>query len=260
MDNNAAGGRVNASSSTSSSDDHLSRPISRRHLHDELLVRLRDYIIGGVLPPGAKIPEKELCERFGVSRTPLREALKVLAYEGLVVLNHNRGSTVSPLTLDDLAQTFPIFAKMEGLAGELACEKLSTDEIAEIRRLHDEMVAHYQRRDYRSHLIANAQIHSAIHLGSKNQSLIQLLDRLSSRVARARSGLVLSEAQWANAIAEHEAVIAALEARDGPLAATLLRRHVEGIFDSIKEALTDPDSKASLNIPFSVEESGSTPL
>jgi len=238
MDDNAAYSRMSGFYYASPDDPH-SRPISRRRLHDELLARLRECIIGGELKPGEKIPEKELCERFGVSRTPLREVLKVLAFEGLVALNHNRGSAVSPLNIEDLAEAFPVYARFEGLAGELACEKLDADEIDEIRRLHDQMIAHYARRDYRSYFAANEQIHWRIQAGSKNRNLIQLLRCVSSRVAQARNHVTLSGARWANAIAEHEAIIAALEARDGALLSRLLREHMESTFRAIKEALTE---------------------
>jgi DNA-binding GntR family transcriptional regulator len=238
MDDDPAYGRMSGLLSASP-DDPLSQPISRRHLHDELLARLRDSIIGGELKPGEKIPEKELCERFGVSRTPLREALKVLAFEGLVALNHNRGSAVSPLNMQDLTEAFPVYARFEGLAGELACEKLDAREIDEIRRLHDQMMDHYARGDYRSHFIANQQIHWRIQMGSKNRNLIQLLRNISSRVVRARNHVTLSGARWANAIAEHEAIIAALEARNGALLSRLLREHMESTFRAIMEVLTE---------------------
>ena len=238
MDDNTADSRISGFH-YATADDSLSQPISRRHLHDELLTRLRDCIIGGELKLGEKIPEKELCERFGVSRTPLREALKVLAFEGLVALNHNRGSAVSQLNLQELAEAFPVYAQFEGLAGELACVKLDADEIHEIRRLHDEMMAHYARRDYQSHFVINQQIHGRIQEGSKNRNLIQLLRHVSSRVAQARNHVALSGERWANAIAEHEAIIAALEARDGILLSRLLREHMESTFRAITEALTE---------------------
>lgn len=231
-----------------SPDEQIYHPISRRHLHDELVARLRDCIISGELRPGTKIPEKELCEKFGVSRTPLREALKVLAYEGMVVLNHNRGAAVSPLAREDLEQAFPIFARLEGLAGELACANLTAEEMAGIRQQHDEMLAHYRRDDYQGHFAANERVHTAIQQGSKNRNLIQLLQRLSSRVARARAQLSPTPEQWARAVAEHEAIMAALEARDGELTAMLLRQHIENIFRSIAETFPpsaeEPDGEA----------------
>ena len=227
-----------------SAEESEALPLSRLHLHDELLARLRECIIGGELKPGEKIPEKELCVRFGVSRTPLREVLKVLAFEGLVALNHNRGSMVSPLTLAHVAEVFPVFARFEALAGELACAKLDNEDVHEIRRLHNQMLAHYALRDYRGYAAADEQIHWRIQTGSKNRHLIQLLRGISSRVAQARNSVTLSGAQWATAIAEHEAIIAALEARDGALLSQLLCEHMDSTFRAVAEALAETPEPA----------------
>ena len=210
--------------------------ISRRHLHDELLIRLRDCIIDGELVPGAKIPEKELCERFGVSRTPLREALKVLAFEGLVILNHNRGAIVKPLTFEDLSYAFPVYTQLETLAGELACERMSAKEIDEIKRLHERMVAACKQKDAKGQLAINEQIHERIHLGSQNRNLIQLLHHLSSRIRRARMAVIIPVARLRDAIAEHERIMAALERRDAPLLSRAIRDHLENTFRAMKAA------------------------
>jgi DNA-binding GntR family transcriptional regulator len=221
--------------------DTCSLPITRRHLHNELLERLRDLIISCELPPDTKIPEKELCERFGVSRTPLREALKVLAYEGLVVLQPNRGAAVSPLTVDALQDIFPIYSRLEALAGELACRNCSDAEIAEIRRLHDEMVLHYRVRSRKRHFELNEEIHQRIHAGAGNATLLVMLRSMSSRLRRARIYANVAEERWADAIREHEDILAALQARDGERLADLLRTHMENTFESVKHGL---DAKA----------------
>ncbi len=96
-------------------------PIKRQSLHDELTERLRHLIIEGNLAPGAKLSEKDPCDTFGVSRTPLRETLKVLATEGLVELTPNRGASVARLILSDLGETFPIMGALEAVSGEIAC-------------------------------------------------------------------------------------------------------------------------------------------
>lgn len=214
-------------------------PIARRHLHDELLERLRDLIIGCELSPESKIPEKELCERFGVSRTPLREALKVLAYEGLVVLQPNRGATVSPLTIPDLEDVFPIYSRLEALAGELACRHLTDGEIAEIRLLHEEMVAYYHHRSWRQHFELNEALHERIHNAARNAMLSSMLRSIAGRIRRARIYANVAEERWADAVREHVDIIAALESRQGAKLADLLRQHMENTFESIKQALTE---------------------
>ncbi|MDP5350141.1 MAG: GntR family transcriptional regulator, partial [Paracoccaceae bacterium] len=96
------------------------RTIPRKSLHEELVDRLQMLIITGELQPGSKVPEKDLCSQFGVSRTPLREALKVVASDGLVRLEPNRGAWVAPLTVSEVEEVFPILGVLEALSGELA--------------------------------------------------------------------------------------------------------------------------------------------
>src|SRR5262245_43278775 len=112
-------------------------------LHDEILSKLRDHIVEGNIPDGGRVPERQLCEMFGISRTPLREALKVLAAEGLVELLPNRGARVRALSEQDLGELFDVMGGLEGLAGRLACENITDGEIAEIERLHYEMYGFY---------------------------------------------------------------------------------------------------------------------
>lgn len=243
MTTNAMDGETSRSLAYSMMAEVGGSPISRRHLHDELLVRLRDCIIDGELPPGAKIPEKDLCERFGVSRTPLREALKVLAFEGLVILNHNRGSIVKPLTLLDLSQAFPIYARLQALAGELACERLTRDEIAAILNLHERMVGYYEKHDARGRALANEQIHERIQNGSRNRNLIQLIRSISGPIRRARTLLNLPPSRLANDITEHERIMTALERRDAASLSGAIRDHIENTFACVKELLAMPERR-----------------
>jgi len=210
--------------------------ISRPLLHDELVARLRDFMIEGDLAENEKIPEKELCERFGVSRTPLREALKVLAFEGLVVLNHNRGAVVKPLDIKDLNDAFPIYARLEALAGELACNRLTKDEINALRTLHDRMTLCVRNGDFQSALILNEEFHARIHAASKNRHLLQFLRYVSSRVRRARQVLNLPPARFDAGMVEHERIVGALEKGDAPVISGAIRDHVENTFRAIKDA------------------------
>ncbi len=190
--------------------------------------------------PNSKVPEKELCERFGVSRTPLREALKVLAFEGLVVLNHNRGAMVKPLTMSDLDEAFPIYSRLEALAGELACEHARQSDIEELRRLHDKMFAHLKESDVQSVFAVNEQIHSRIQEAAGNRNLIQLLRYVSSRVRRARLTLSYGKAGLASAVKDHEHIMEALERRDAPYLSKAIRDHVENTLRLMKEVVGRP--------------------
>ena len=214
--------------------DSTADTIARPSLHVELVERLRNLIVEGTLIPGSKVPERELCERYGVSRTPMREALKVLAVEGLVELEPNRGAWVSQITLEDLEDVFPVMGALEALAGELACKHITDAEISIIRAIHDKMVAFYQARDLGPYFQANQAIHEAILKAADNSELTTMYRSMSARIRRARYIANMTEERWAKAVEEHEQIIDALENRDGSKLAQTLRDHLAGKFQTVR--------------------------
>ena len=208
--------------------------LRRRSLHDELIEHIRQLIIEGVLEAGKKVPEKELCESYGVSRTPLREALKVLATDGLVTLETNRGAWVRAITESDLDEVFPVMGALEALAGELACRHVTTDEVAHIRMLHDRMLLEYEQRNLAEYFALNQQIHEAILKAARNETLGTQYRSLAARVRRARYIANLTEERWAQAIDEHEAMIRALEDRDGTELAQILKKHLGNKLETVR--------------------------
>jgi len=223
--------------------------IERRSLHLELVERIRLLIVESQLKPGDKVPEKDLCERFRVSRTPMREALKVLAAEGLVRLEPNRGAWVTKVTVEEVEEVFPVLGALEALSGELACSNISNTEVAYIRRLHDQMMQNYRDRNLANYFKINQEIHRAILLAAKNQSLTNTCQALSARMQRARYAANLSEERWANAVGEHEQIIRSLEAREGKQLGEILRQHMKNKQDSVLKWLrttnADQDNSAS---------------
>lgn len=214
---------------------NLTKPIARPSLHEELVDRVRELIIEGELEPGTKIPEKELCETFGVSRTPMREALKVLANEGLAVLEPNRGAWVSTVTMEELEETFPVLAALERLGGELACANGTETEIAFVRERHDDMVRHFKARDRQPYFKANQDIHDGILRAAGNPVLTQHHRVLASRAKRARFLANISDTRWSQAVDEHEEIIKALEARDSTKLGQMLSDHLMNKFAALKE-------------------------
>ncbi|MFP4136740.1 MAG: GntR family transcriptional regulator [Halomonas sp.] len=200
--------------------------IQQRSLYLDVADRIRELIEQGDLAPGERISEKQLCERFGVSRTPLREALKVLASEGLVELLPNRGSRVVRLTLKMVKDTYDLMAALEGLSGELACQHISDEGIAAIRELHDTMLVHYRERDLARYFQVNQRIHEAIMSASGNEVLQEMYDNLSQRVKRVRYSKKMTDDFWRRAVQDHEEMIAALEARDSKRLGQVLREHL----------------------------------
>lgn len=216
---------------------NLTQTIKRPTLHEELVERLRDLVVEDALKPGEKVPEKELCASFGVSRTPLREALKVLASEGLVVLQANRGARVTEVTAEELQNTFPVIATLEQLAGELACERLSDAGIEQISKRHDDMIAAYKARDRQAYFQANQDIHNALIEGAQNEVLEAHHRMLAVRVRRARFMVNLSDERWAQAIDEHEQMMDKLLARNAKGLGELMKRHMLNKFVAHMKAL-----------------------
>ena len=201
--------------------------ISRKSLHQELVDRLQLMIINGQLTGGLKIPEKTLCEQFGVSRTPLREALKVLASYGLVRLELNRGAWVTKVTITEVEEVFPILGALEALAGEFACQNITDADIQAIRVLQEDMVQSYLHKDMDAYFMLNQQIHRSILLAAKNDTLTTACQALSLRMKRARYLANITEIRWATAVQEHDQIIRFLEAKDGRKLAHALVEHMK---------------------------------
>jgi DNA-binding GntR family transcriptional regulator len=212
--------------------------IPRRSLHDELTERLRNLITRGDIAPGEKVPEKELCSQFGVSRTPLREALKVLASEGIVTLRPNRGAMVSSLTAEELEEVFPVMGALEALSGEIACKHITDREIASIHKMHETMVGHWKRGELQPYFRLNQQIHEAILDATRNETLKSIYRGLSGRILSARYIANMSPERWTKAVEEHEAILKALDARDGAGLSKILKTHLANKLATVKDWLT----------------------
>ncbi|MBL4766796.1 MAG: GntR family transcriptional regulator [Rhodobacteraceae bacterium] len=215
-----------------------SSTIERRSLHHELVERIRPLIVESHLVPGSKVPEKALCERFKVSRTPLREALKVLAAEGLVRLEPNRSAWVTTVTIEEVNEVFPVLTALEALSGELACALITDTEIQDVRRLHENMLESYKKRDLAAYFDINQQIHRAILLAARNTTLTNSCQALSARMQRARYIANMSEERWAQAVDEHEKIINMLEARDGKRLSAVLVEHMRNKQTSVLQWLS----------------------
>lgn len=209
-------------------------------LHLSVAARLRALIVEGQLAAGEKLNERELAARLAVSRTPLREALKLLTAEGLVEHHPNRGVVVSQLDATAVAQAFEVMAALEGLSGELACARITDEELAELRALHYEMLAHHARKDLSAYYRVNAAIHRAINRAARNAVLTETYDRINARLQAFRFRSNFDADKWAVAVREHEAMLAALTARDGARMRTLLIEHLNHKRDVVLAQLAPP--------------------
>ena len=208
-----------------------------RLLVEEVLQRLRDLIVQGELAPGVKLNERVLCERLRTSRTPVREAIKFLASEGLVELLPNRGAIVTPITATTVREMFVLLGALEALAGELACVNASDADIAEIRALHYQMLAHHARGELAPYFRCNQQIHLRLVESTGNATLANTYRALNGHVRRARYMANLSRERWDHAVEEHQKILDALIRRDGALLPALLRGHLGNKMLVVLEAL-----------------------
>lgn len=213
--------------------------IQRQSLHDVVVDRLRDLIIEGVLVAGARLNERVLCERLGVSRTPLREAFKVLANEGLVELLPNRGAQVAPLTVEHLDEVVEVMAALEMAVGPLAASRLDERRLAELEALHASLHAHHAAHDLRAYFHANQAIHKKLVEATGNRTLVETYMALNQRILRFRYQANLSAERWSQAVAEHDAIMEALRRRDGAALARLLAAHMRAKAAHVRHALLD---------------------
>jgi DNA-binding GntR family transcriptional regulator len=211
--------------------------IERPTLHNVVVSRLRDMIIEGQLAAGVRIHEGQVGMQLGVSRTPLREALKVLATEGLVELIPSRGAFVRQLTAKDARDMLDVLSTLENLAGPMTCQNASDDDIRALRRLHEEMLMFYAARDRLQYFKRNQQIHSLLISLSGNESLSLVHDILQSRMKRIRFIGDQKDESWSAAVDEHGEMIAALEARDGQRLSSAMVGHLAGSWERIRNEI-----------------------
>jgi len=222
---------------TAAANDSGTEPIRRPSLHREVVARIREMIFEGNLAVGERVPEKALCQRLAISRTPLREALKVLASEGLIELLPNRGARVARLTAEAVDEMFPVMGALEAVAGELACARITDVEIDEMRALHYQMAIHHKRGELKEYFAFNQRIHRKILEAAGNPTLAAIYGVLLGRIRMARYMANLLWERWDEAMAEHEQILDALAKRDGVRLSKVLRQHLENTCKTVKEVI-----------------------
>ena len=211
--------------------------IPRAALHEQAAQRLRQMLVEGQIAPGAKLNERELTERLQVSRTPLREAIKMLAAEGLVELLPHRGAVAVSLGEADVQNTFEVMAGLEGQSGELAAQRITREELAEIQAMHFEMLAAYTRRDLSAYYGLNARIHSAISAAAKNPVLTTVYNQVNARLQALRFRSNQDGEKWKRAMKDHDRMIEALATHDAAGMRDVLIEHLRNKRDVVLELL-----------------------
>ena len=212
-----------------------SRRTPRPSLHEEIAGIIRDRIVEGDL--GGFIDEPSLALELGVSRTPVREALKVLAFEGLVDIFPNQGSCVSKLTAEDARELIELLAQLEGFAGELACQRYNDEMLKALTRTHEDMILAYRQGDKPTYFKLNQRIHDDIVAASGNKHLIEAHRRCTRRLRRIRYLSNLQHTAWEQSVLDHEAMLKALAARDAAATRRIMTDHAADIWASVRTSL-----------------------
>ena len=196
------------------------------NLHEQTFQKLRSMIVEGVIEPGNKLNERALAETLLVSRTPIREAIRRLAADGLVELITNRGAIALQLSKEDILHSFELMEELEGFSGELAAQRITTEALSEMEALHYEMLACYSRKDLSGYYKLNAQIHQHINLAAGNPVLSTTYSQVNARLQALRFRSNQDQVKWDEAVLEHDEMIQALKARDSARMRKVLMKHL----------------------------------
>ncbi|MGE0350342.1 GntR family transcriptional regulator [Hydrogenophaga sp.] len=214
-------------------------------LHDEVAAKLRERIFAGELLPGSFLDEPALCAELSISRTPLREALKVLAAEGLLRHEPRRGCFVSEITERDLDEIFPVIALLEGRCAFEAATRATDADLAALEALHERLNRFAKSRRINEYYEANHAIHEAIILLADNRWLAQVIGDLRKIVRLARLQQLHAPGRLEQSLSEHMAVFAALKARDAEGAEAAMRTHLTRQRVALRELARSQKSRLS---------------
>jgi DNA-binding GntR family transcriptional regulator len=221
----------------------MSEAMSRAQASAEWVAeRLRDMIVKGDLPPGARIVERKVSADLNVSRTPVREALKLLRADGLIEISMHRGAQVTPYTRKEAEDLFDLISVIEGLAAERLAERLTGQTLRRLETLHARMLEEYAARDASAYFDTNTEIHDTIVAEAGNLILAESHRRVMVRARRGRFMAIVDADRWRQAVDEHEAVMAAFRARDAEVAGAIWREHLRHTGETVAEVLRQAGS------------------
>jgi DNA-binding GntR family transcriptional regulator len=204
----------------------LSLTVAAQPLTQQIANHIRDLIIHDGLKPGERIREQPISEQLRVSRTPIREALQILATERLVDILPNRGALVANPGVEDLRGMLKVYSMLDGLGGELACLSAQPAQVAEVELQYDLLQVAFEAKDRSAYFQANQAFHLGIVAGSGNPTLVEIHGQLNLRLYRTRYLAVMRIKDWTSAAYQHADILKAFLDRDGPLLNRLLQAHL----------------------------------
>lgn len=205
---------------------------------EDVADKLRDLIVRGRLQPGEHLVERKLCAELEVSRTPMREALKLLKQDGLVEIFRNRGARVTPYTIDDAANLFEVISALEGQAAARAAARISATELSDLQFQHDEMARHHADENLDPYFALNTLIHDTVVRIANNPFIVTSRHRLMLLARRGRYMAIFNRDRWGQSLSEHEDLMTALENGNADEAKAVWEKHLLNTGLSVKTALT----------------------
>lgn len=219
--------------------------LTRASLHERTTERLRTMIVRGKLEQGAVLVEADLCDMLDVSRTPLREAMKILAAQGLIELRANRSALIATMSIEGIADLFAVMSNVERQAAELAARRIGKDDLARLHRLQDEIEAFGEAGDLEGYFQANQKIHCLIAAAGGSATLNEVHDLLFPRTEWARYFALRSLRRWRESIGEHREILEALDLGQAERAGRLMAEHVLHTGQQVIEKLTEAGKDAA---------------
>ncbi len=202
-----------------------------------MLDAIREAIINGILKPRERLMEIQLADELGVSRTPIREALRKLELEGFIVMVPRKGAYVADISFKDIADIFEIRAALEGLAAGLAAERITDEELEAMERHLVEKADAIHNHDMERLVEVDTKFHESIYRASRNERLLPIINNLREQIQRFRATSLAYPGRMKQSLEEHRALVEAIQARDVVLARQLAHEHIENAEQSMIESI-----------------------
>lgn len=210
-------------------------------LREVVFNTLRDAILRGELEPGERLMEIQLAEKLGVSRTPVREAIRKLELEGLAIMLPRRGAIVAAITISDLKDVLEVRRVLEGLTIELACKRMTGEELSKLKESGEDFAKAVKGDDLTEIAKKDVAFHDIIYNSSRNQRLIQILNNLREQMYRYRLEYIKDANKRGTLVEEHKVIIEAIESKDAVMAKKAIKKHIANQEKTIIENLTEED-------------------
>ncbi len=209
------------------------KAIQKKTLHEEIADNLREMIMSGELREGDKIKENVLCDMMGISKTPLREALRVLSAEGLIRLVPNRGSYVTTPTFEEIKEMFDVMRVLEGVCARTAVEKMRNRDLSKLEKLHQKLEENFRRKDQKEYIHQNNLYHAFVQELAGNKTLNQIVNGLRQKILLYRFQSLNLPGRFEQSIQEHRSLLAAFRDKDPKKAEMLMKSHLKKQCDAM---------------------------